>query len=46
MTPEFKKTMELPANAADNLARIKERYAELAVERSNTKYGWIHRSIG
>jgi predicted TIM-barrel fold metal-dependent hydrolase len=43
MTPEFKKTMELTPNAADNLARIKERYAELSVERSNTKYGWIRR---
>jgi hypothetical protein len=43
MTPEFKKTMELTPNAADNLARIKQRYAELTLERSNTKYGWIRR---
>jgi hypothetical protein len=46
MTPDFKKIMELPVSTGDNLARIKERYAALSVEPSNTRYGWIRRSIG
>ena len=43
ITPELRKTLELPAQAADNLSKIKEQYAALGVERSNTRYGWIRR---
>jgi predicted TIM-barrel fold metal-dependent hydrolase len=43
MTPDFKKIMELPVSAGDNLSRIKERYAALTVERGNARYGWIRR---
>jgi uncharacterized protein len=45
MTPELRKIMELPAHAADNLSRMKEQYAALGVERSNTRYGWIRRRL-
>jgi predicted TIM-barrel fold metal-dependent hydrolase len=41
MTPELRKNLEMPAQAADNLSRMKEQYAALGVERSNTRYGWI-----
>jgi uncharacterized protein len=45
MTPELRKTLELPAaQAADNLSRMKEQYAALGVERSDTRYGWIRRN--
>jgi hypothetical protein len=43
MTPEFRKVMELPAQSADNLEKMKEQYAALDVERSNARYGWIRR---
>jgi predicted TIM-barrel fold metal-dependent hydrolase len=41
MTPEFRRIMELPAQAGDNLSKIKKQYAELNVEHTNTRYGWI-----
>lgn len=43
MTPELRRILELPAQTADNLTKIKEQYASLGVERSNTRYGWIRR---
>jgi predicted TIM-barrel fold metal-dependent hydrolase len=43
MTPELRRVMELPAQSADNLSRIKEQYASLGVERSNARYGWIRK---
>jgi uncharacterized protein len=45
MTPEFRRTMELPPQAADNLSRMKEEYAALGLERDNTRYGWIRRNL-
>jgi len=44
MTPELRKTLELPSQAADNLSKMKEQYAALGVERNNTRYGWIRKS--
>jgi len=44
ITPQLRKTLELPPQAADNLSKMKEQYAALGVERSTTKYGWIRRS--
>ena len=41
MTDDFKKVMEMPGYTADNLTRIRETYASLGVEPSNTRYGWI-----
>ena len=41
MTKELKTLMELPGFRADNLFRIKEKYAELGVEPSHTRHGWI-----
>ena len=43
MTPELRRIMELPAQTGDNLTKIKEQYASLNLERSNTRYGWIRR---
>ena len=41
MTRELKTLMELPGFRADNLSRIKDKYAELGVEASHTRHGWI-----
>ena len=41
MPDELKKTMEMPGYAADNLTKIRETYASLGFEPSNTRYGWI-----
>jgi predicted TIM-barrel fold metal-dependent hydrolase len=45
MTPELRRIMELPAQTGDNLSKIKEQYVALGVERGNTRYGWIRRSL-
>jgi uncharacterized protein len=45
MTPELRRIMELPAQTGDNLSKIKEQYVALGVERGNTRYGWIRKSI-
>jgi len=41
MTNDLKRVMEFPGNTADNMSRLKERYAQLGPEPSNTRYGWI-----
>jgi hypothetical protein len=41
MTPELRRILELPAQSADNLSKIKEQYASLGVERSDARYGWV-----
>ncbi len=33
--------MELPGFTGDNLSQIKQKYAELDVEPSHTRHGWI-----
>src|SRR4030095_16895621 len=45
ITPELRRIMELPPQSADNLSRIREQYASLGVERSNTRYGWVRREV-
>jgi hypothetical protein len=41
MTNDLKRVMEFPGYSADNMSRLKEKYAELGAEPSNTRYGWI-----
>ena len=41
MTNDLKRIMEFPGSTADNMSRLKEKYAELGVEPNNTRYGWI-----
>jgi len=41
MTNDLKRVMEFPGYTADNMSRLKEKYAELGPEPSNTRYGWI-----
>jgi predicted TIM-barrel fold metal-dependent hydrolase len=41
MTDDLKRVLEFPGFTADNMSRLKEKYAELGAERSNTRYGWI-----
>jgi hypothetical protein len=43
MPVELKKLMEMPGFTADNMSKLKERYAALGVERSNTRYGWVRK---
>jgi hypothetical protein len=43
MPVELKKLMEMPGYMADNMSKLKERYAALGVERSNTRYGWVRK---
>jgi len=43
MTPELRRVMELPAQSADNLSRMKEQYASLGFERSTARYGWVRK---
>lgn len=42
MSVDLKKTLELPGFQSDNMSRIKEQYAAIGAEPSNTRYGWIH----
>jgi hypothetical protein len=42
MPADLRKIMELPASTGDNMTKIKEQYAVLGVEPSNTRYGWVH----
>ena len=37
MTSDLKKVMELPVSKGDNMSRMKDQYAALGVERSNTR---------
>ena len=40
--PDSLKTiLEFPGYTADNLSKVKQRYAELGGGRDNTRYGWI-----
>ena len=45
MPAELKKLMELPGYSADNLSKIREKYAELGSEPTNTRYGWVRTQI-
>jgi len=52
ITPELKRILEFPTGgaaadnpfpqyASDNLAKIKQSYADAGGHRSNTRYGWL-----
>jgi hypothetical protein len=46
ITPELKRILEFPEQTAgvyenDNLAKIKQAYADAGGMRSNTRYGWL-----
>lgn len=41
MTPALKTLLEFDKLTADNLSRMKETYAALAIEPSHTRYGWV-----
>ena len=41
MTQELKTLLEFDKLAADNMSRMKETYAALAIEPENTRYGWM-----
>jgi hypothetical protein len=41
MKPELKTLLEFGQLKADNMSRMKETYAALAIEPDNTRYGWI-----
>ena len=41
ISDELKTIMEFPGYTADNLSKVKERYAELGPTPSHTRYGWM-----
>jgi predicted TIM-barrel fold metal-dependent hydrolase len=45
MPAALKKILELPGSSADNMSKFKEKYAALAVEPSNARYGWIRTKV-
>ncbi len=44
MTPELKRLMEVDKPVADNLDRMRERYADSGIAPDHTRYGWIRKS--
>ena len=45
MTRDLKRIMEMPGYAADNMSKVREKYAALASEPGNTRYGWVRTRI-
>ena len=41
MPTQLKRVMEMPGYAADNMSKVREKYAALGSEPSNTRYGWV-----
>jgi hypothetical protein len=41
MPAELKRIMEMPGYAADNMSKVREKYAALRNEPSYTRYGWV-----
>jgi hypothetical protein len=41
MTKEFKSLLEFDKRTADNMSKMKETYAALALEPDHTRYGWM-----
>ncbi len=41
MSKELKTIMEFPGFTADNMSKVREKYAASGAERSNARYGWI-----
>jgi hypothetical protein len=42
---ELKTLLEFPGYTADNLSKLRQRYAELGGARSNTRYGWVRTKV-
>jgi hypothetical protein len=45
MPDELKRILEMPGATADNLSKAKEKYVALGASPSNTRYGWIRKSV-
>ena len=45
MTKELKTLLEFDKLTADNMSRMKETYAALAIEPDHTRYGWMRVSV-
>jgi hypothetical protein len=41
MSKELKTLLEFDKRTADNMSRMKETYAALALEPDHTRYGWM-----
>jgi len=41
MPDTLKRIMEMPGYSADNMSKMKEKYAALGAEPNNTRYGWV-----
>jgi hypothetical protein len=41
MTNELKDLLEVGQSRGDNMSRMKETYAALAIEPDHTRYGWV-----
>jgi predicted TIM-barrel fold metal-dependent hydrolase len=44
MSPEFKRLMEVDRPVADNMDRIRERYAQAGIAPDHLRYGWVRNS--
>ena len=45
MTPELKTLLEFGQLKADNMSRMKETYAALAIEPDHIRYGWMRERV-
>ena len=45
MTPELKTLLEFGQLKADNMSRMKETYASLAIEPDHIRYGWLRERV-
>ncbi|MCZ6653913.1 MAG: amidohydrolase family protein [Planctomycetota bacterium] len=45
ISTELKTLLEFPGYTADNMSRFKEAYAASEAEPSNTRYGWIRKTV-
>jgi hypothetical protein len=41
MSPEFKRLMEVDQPVADNMDRMRERYAQAGIAPDHLRYGWV-----
>ncbi len=45
ISTELKTLLEFPGYTADNMSRFKEAYVASEAEPSNTRYGWIRKTV-
>jgi hypothetical protein len=45
MPRELRQIMEMPGYAADNMSKVREKYAALRTGSGNTRYGWVRTQI-